>query len=120
MADAKTYTGSCHCGNVRYRVSTDLSKVMQCNCSICSKAGYLLTFVPAEKFKLVSGEENLSDYRFHKKKIRHLFCKTCGVETFGRRVKPEPGKDTLAVNVRCLKGVELKDLNLKFYDGRKL
>ncbi|MEY4579146.1 MAG: hypothetical protein RL701_3849, partial [Pseudomonadota bacterium] len=57
MPEAKAYKGSCHCGNVSYEVTTDLAKVMQCNCSICSRSGYLLTFVPAEQFTLKSGDD---------------------------------------------------------------
>ena len=55
MTEPTTYAGGCHCGRVRYEVKTDLSRVMSCNCSICRKRGALLTFVPAAKFKLVSG-----------------------------------------------------------------
>ena len=115
----KHYQGSCHCGAVRFEAEADLSAVIDCNCSICEKHGLLLAFVPPSKFKVVAGDGNLSDYRFNKKTIRHLFCKTCGVETFGRSVTPGE-KDSVAVNVRCLQGVELKELRPKFYDGRKL
>src|SRR5688572_4938554 len=84
MPEPKTYTGSCHCGNVRFEVSADLSTVNACNCSMCSRAGYLLAFVPAAQFKLLAGEDAQSDYQFNKKVIHHLFCKTCGVRSFGR------------------------------------
>src|SRR4029077_9763998 len=56
VAEVRSIVGSCHCGNVRYEVSTDLKSVMACNCSICSRSGYLLTFVPEDQFKLLSGE----------------------------------------------------------------
>ncbi len=69
-----TYRGGCHCGAVRYRADADLSKrVTQCNCSICSRTGTLLTFVPADSFALEKGEEFLTDYQFGKKQIHHLF-----------------------------------------------
>src|SRR5215831_725498 len=74
MAFAKTYTGGCHCGEVRYETTTDLSTVMACNCSICTKRGILWTFVKPEQFALRSGEEDLRDYQFNKKMIHHLFC----------------------------------------------
>ena len=72
----ETRHGGCHCGAVRYRVDIDLSKpVIQCNCSICSRTGTLLSFVPAASFALEKGEESLTDYQFSKKHIHHLFCK---------------------------------------------
>jgi hypothetical protein len=119
MPETKTYAGSCHCGKVRYEVSTDLSKVMSCNCSLCSRAGYLLNFVPASQFKLLSGEDNLQDYRFNTHKIEHMFCKTCGVRSFARG-KMRDGSDTAAINVRCLAGVDLDTLTLTKVNGRDL
>jgi hypothetical protein len=119
MADVKTYSGSCHCGNVRYEASTDLKTVMQCNCSICSRAGYLLTFVSPEQFKLLQGEGELTDYQFNKKNIHHLFCSTCGVRGFGRGRGPG-GKEMYAVNVRCLEGVDLGGLTITSFDGQSL
>jgi hypothetical protein len=110
------YTGGCHCGAVRYEVEADLAKVIECNCSHCHKKGLLLDFVDKDKFKLLSGEENLVDYRFNKKSIRHLFCKTCGVESFAEGVSfPK-----MAINVRCLDGVEPKDLKIEPYNGRDI
>ena len=57
---------------------------MSCNCSICQKRGALLTFVPAAQFKLLSGEDELTDYQFNKKIVHHLFCSHCGVGSFAR------------------------------------
>ena len=119
MADVKTYSGSCHCGNVRYEASTDLKTVVQCNCSICSRAGYVLTFVPPEQFKLLQGEGELTDYQFNKKNVHHLFCSTCGVRSFGHGRGPG-GKEMYAVNVRCLEGVDLGGLTITSFDGKSL
>ena len=102
MTDAKTYTGGCHCGRVRYETEADLSRVMECNCSICRKRGVLLAFVPADKFQLASGEEALTDYQFHRKVIHHLFCKTCGVGSFSRGSGPN-GVEMVALNVQLLR-----------------
>lgn len=66
MAEAKLHTGGCHCGKVRYEVSTDLAQVFDCNCSICAKTGWLLSPVPASQFRLLSGADGLSDYQFAK------------------------------------------------------
>jgi hypothetical protein len=114
-----TYTGGCHCGKVRYEVDTNIDGVMSCNCSICSKKGYLLTFAPAERFKLLSGAEALSDYGFGKKVIHHFFCKHCGIGSFGRGVRPD-GAQMVAINVRCLDDVDLAQFRVKEFDGRSL
>lgn len=102
----KTYTGSCHCGAVTFNVTTDIQKVISCDCSHCSRKGMLLTFVPATQFTLTSGEDSLTEYRFNKKVIAHLFCKTCGVQGFGKATAAD-GTETVAINVRCLHDIDL-------------
>ncbi len=113
----KTYAGSCHCGSVKFEVDTNLAKVLDCNCSHCARKGFLLTFVPASQFRLLQGKEMLTEYRFNRKFIAHLFCKTCGVQGFGRG-KDAQENETIAVNVRCLDGVELISLKPEFFDGK--
>ena len=113
----QTYTGGCHCGRVRFRVTADLDRVSECNCSMCSKKGHLLTFVSTDHFKLLSGEQALTDYLFNKKRIHHLFCSTCGIESFARAVAPG-GAEMIALNVRCLDGIDLDLLTVKKVDGR--
>lgn len=109
-----THTGGCHCGAVRYEVEADLDTVTQCNCSHCGKKGFLLKFVDKDKFTLLSGKENLSEYRFNKKQIRHLFCKTCGVQSFA----DNDSFPQLAVNVRCLDNVDAATLPVENYNGK--
>ncbi|MGE0321145.1 MAG: GFA family protein [Polyangiaceae bacterium] len=116
MSDLKTYQGGCHCGNVRYEVQLELGEVMTCNCSICSKTGSMLAFVPEAQFKLLQGEDALSDYQFNKNVIHHLFCKTCGIRSFARGIAG--GKAMAAVNVRCLDDIDLGALEVKHVDGK--
>ena len=111
-----TYTGGCHCGKVRYEVTTDLAKIIACNCSICSTRGYLLNFVDPSTFKLLSGEGMLKDYLFNKQVIHHPFCTECGVTSFGWSKMGD--KEVRFVNVRCLDGVDPTTLELTPYDGR--
>ncbi len=111
------YTGGCHCGLVRYEVETDLAQIIECNCSYCTAKGLLLNFVPVEKFKLISGEESLGEYLFNKKVIHHVFCKVCGTQSFANAVV-SGDKKMIAINVRCLEGVNLKELALTPYDGK--
>jgi hypothetical protein len=113
----QTYKGGCHCGAVRYEVEADLSHVIECNCSHCSAKGLLLTFVPRTQFKLLSGEDKLTEYRFHHKTIAHMFCKICGVQSFAYGQKKD-GTPTVAINVRALDGVDIKSLNLTPVNGK--
>ena len=119
MPELAKYRGGCHCGRVRYEVETNLAPVMSCNCSICQKRGALLTFVPAAQFTLLSGEDDLTDYQFNKKIVHHLFCSHCGVASFARGTGPD-GLEMIAVNVRCLDGVEIEGLKLTPFDGKNL
>jgi hypothetical protein len=104
---------------VRFEVQTDLAGVISCNCSICSRAGYLLAFVPASQFKLKAGKDAQSDYQFNKNNIHHLFCKTCGTRSFGHGTGPD-GSEMYAINVRALDGVDLDNLKVKKVDGKSL
>ncbi|MET0284493.1 MAG: GFA family protein [Polyangiales bacterium] len=113
----KTYKGSCHCGDVRYSVEADLSgELITCNCSICGRSGTALAFVPAAVFKLEQGEGALTDYQFGKKKLHHPFCKTCGIRSFSRGQSPD-GTPMIAINARCLEGVDIDSLKTMKYDG---
>lgn len=117
MSQLKLHSGGCQCGKVRYEVKMDLSApVISCNCSMCGRSGTLLSFVPAEQFTLLSGEENLTDYQFGKKHIHHLFCNICGVKPFARGAGPQG--PVVAVNTRCLDGVTIEELKVTSHDGK--
>lgn len=111
------YQGGCHCGKVQFSVEVDLSNPITCNCSYCSKRGSILAFTPESSFTLEKGVDDLSEYRFNTKAIAHLFCAACGMESFARATAPD-GTPTVAVNVRCLDGVDADALTPHRYDGR--
>lgn len=113
------YTGGCQCGAVRYEVDCTLDQPVTCNCSRCQRLGSVLVFAPREKFTLERGEDNLSEYLFNKRVIRHLFCKTCGIESFAYGEMPD-GTPMVAVNVNCLDGVEPRELKPYHHDGRAM
>jgi hypothetical protein len=119
MAESKTYQGGCHCGKVRYEVVTDPTAAIACNCSQCAKHGLWLTFASPDQFNLLTGQENLVDYLFNRQVIHHLFCSTCGVESFARG-RTNDGRDVIAINVRCLEGVDISALNPSPFDGRSM
>ena len=113
------YKGSCHCGNIAFEVDGDLTGAMACNCSICSRKGALMWFVPRDKLRLIS-EIDVGTYTFNKHAIRHCFCRACGCGPFGEGVNPKTGEATLAVNVRCLHEVDLAALTVVPFDGASL
>jgi hypothetical protein len=116
----QTYSGGCHCGAVRYEADVDLSKgTLKCNCSICSKARLWLVAVDGSDFRLLKGADSLSEYQFGARRIHHLFCKHCGIKSFGRAATPKG--EFVAVVVSCLDGVadaELATLPVTYVDGR--
>jgi hypothetical protein len=118
MSEATTHTGSCHCGRVKYEVTLDLSEpAIACNCSICGRSGTLLRFVPADAFKLLSGAEVLTDYRFNTNVINHQFCSVCGIKSFASG-KGKDGAETRAINVRCLENIDVHQLKPQQFDGK--
>lgn len=113
------YKGGCHCGKVAFEVEGELKQFMECNCSICSRRGSLLWFVPRDKLRLFTPEEQIGTYTFNKHTIEHRFCSTCGIHPFGEGTDPS-GKRMAAINARCLEGIDLSSLPVKHFDGRSL
>lgn len=112
------HQGGCHCGQVRFEAELELEGLLTCNCSICGKTGAIMAFIPREKLKVLSGEEQLTDYQFGKRRIHHLFCSVCGVRGYGEGPGPD-GKPWAMVNVRCLDGVDVHVLPVeRRHDGR--
>jgi hypothetical protein len=112
-----TYKGSCHCGRIAFEVDGDIGQVIECNCSICRRRGYLLWFVPRERVRLSTPESDLETYTFNTARIRHHFCPTCGCAPFAFG-SDKTGAASAAVNVRCLEGVEPSSLTIVPFDGR--
>jgi hypothetical protein len=116
MTELVTHTGSCHCGAVRYEVEAPADlEVSECNCSICSRSGYLHLIVPRSRFRLLAGEDNLSTYTFDTHEAKHLFCKTCGIKSF---YIPRSHPDGISVNVRCLDTSTIRSMQVEFFDGK--
>lgn len=115
----KHYEGSCQCGAVQFDVDLNIDQTITCNCSRCKRMGFVLSFAKPEDFHLKTGEELLTEFLFNKKVIRHLFCKVCGVESFGYATMPD-GSQAVGVNVNCLEGVNPKELNSQPFDGKSL
>ncbi|HYB12663.1 MAG TPA: GFA family protein [Myxococcota bacterium] len=109
------HRGGCHCGRVAYEVRGALERISQCNCSICTKKGYLHWIVSRECFKLLTPESQLATYTFNTCVAKHYFCRTCGIASF---YVPRSDPDRIDVNVRCLEGVDATTLKVVLFDGR--
>lgn len=112
-----SYQGSCHCGRIAFEVEGNIDEVMECNCSHCSRKGFLLWFVPRDQLRQKTPESEQATYTFNKHEIKHQFCPNCGCQPFGLGQMPD-GSPIAAINVRCLEGVEPAGLTIKQVDGR--
>ncbi|NIW23458.1 MAG: GFA family protein [Gammaproteobacteria bacterium] len=96
----RTHTGGCHCGRVRFEVDAPAELcVTSCNCSVCTRTGFLHLVVPADRFRLLAGDEFLKSYRFNTGTANHLFCSVCGIKSF---YVPRSHPDGISVNARCV------------------
>lgn len=111
------HQGGCQCGQVRFAVELELDDAIECNCSRCGKLGSVLAFADSASFALERGEDSLTEFRFNTHKVAHLFCRTCGIQSFGRGTAPN-GQDVIAVNLRCLDGVDVFALKPQPVDGK--
>ena len=111
-----THRGGCHCGRVRFEVLAPAQiEVTDCNCSICSRAGYLHLIVSKSRFKLLSGAEALTTYEFNTRTAKHLFCSVCGIKAF---YVPRSHPDGFSVNARCLDAGTVVHMSVIPSDGK--
>ena len=110
------HKGGCHCGKVRFEVQAPAEiEVGDCNCSMCSRTGYLHLMVQKERFRLVSGEDALTNYQFNTRTAKHYFCSHCGIKSF---YVPRSHPDGFSVNARCLDEGTVESMTVGAVDGR--
>jgi len=109
------YNGSCHCGAILFEVDAPAEILCyDCNCSVCSKSAYLHLIVPASRFRLIRGQENITTYTWNTGVAKHTFCSTCGIKPF---YIPRSNPDGFDVNVRCL-DPQPEKITVEKFDGR--
>ncbi len=111
------YQGSCHCGRVAFEVEGEIDSALACNCSICSRKGSLLWFVPRANLVLKTPEGDASTYTFNQHHIKHRFCPVCGMHPYGEGTDPK-GNAVAAINLRCVEGIDLAAIAVHHFDGR--
>ena len=108
------YEGGCHCGAVRFRIDVEDHRAVRCNCSMCSKMGYLHVIVPPERFAILRGEDAIVVYTFNTRTAKHMFCKTCGIHPFYR---PRSHPNDWDVNALCLDDGAAAHFRVERFDG---
>ena len=109
-------SGGCHCRKVRFDVLyAEPAALSDCNCSMCTRSGYLHLIVPKSQFRILQGENQLTDYRFNTGAAHHLFCRTCGIKSF---YIPRSHPDGYSVNYRCLDEPDLAHASIRPFDGQ--
>ena len=91
--------GSCHCGVIQFKVNISLKDLRRCNCSICSRKGFVMGSAPVNMLKIVSGKKYLSTYKWNTNVAEHYFCKICGIKSF---YQPRSHPDMYSINLRCV------------------
>ncbi len=115
MKDMVTHRGGCHCGRVRFEVDAPAEVSLdECNCSICRRLGYLHLIVAKSRFRLLSGDDVLTTYRFNTGVAQHLFCSVCGIKSF---YVPRSHPDGYSVNARCLDEGTVLRQTIRPFDG---
>jgi hypothetical protein len=112
-----THRGGCHCRRVVFEVDApSVMTVQDCNCSLCRMTGFLHLIVPASRFRLLSGESDLTEYTFNTGVAKHRFCRACGIKSF---YIPRSNPDGIDVNARCLDEGTVSSLIVEPFDGRE-
>lgn len=113
----QTYSGSCHCGAVKFSVKTDLEHSAQCDCSICRRRGAIMVQCDKDDLFIDAGQDCLTEYRFNTNVAIHYFCRHCGIYTF-HKMRKFP--DKFAINAGCIHGIDLSGLSPRIIEGSKV
>jgi len=115
QTSTQRYRGGCHCGSVAFEFTAPVIKqATACNCSMCSRYGFLHVFVAHQDFTLLTATSVLTEYRFNTGAAQHLFCSQCGVKSY---YQPRSHPKCWSVNARCISQLDIDALDIKHFDG---
>ena len=91
-------------------------RAVRCNCTICTKKGFLHLIVAGDDLHVSQGRAALREYQFGTHTARHLFCGTCGIHPF---YVPRSHPDGYSVNVHALDSAEVRaQFVIEDFDGQ--
>lgn len=132
MSASDFFTGSCHCGHIRYTVKFPESvladpKVGRCNCTWCQKPFFSgVNLTSSSDFKLASPADKagLGDYTSPgSDQIHRYFCKNCGTHVWREGWYEFQGQhhDYFAVNLCTIDqpqaGIDISKFKVVYTDG---
>jgi hypothetical protein len=111
------YTGSCHCGAVKFRVDAPITELTTCDCSICSMRNAVMAKIPEVGLTVLQGESMLTLYQWNTRRARHYFCQRCGIYVFHRK---RAAPDHFGVNAFCLESFDPKSVPIRATEGANM
>jgi hypothetical protein len=111
------YKLSCHCGRIQFEVTADLAEVVECNCSLCRRSGFLHWYVSPEHVNLLTTGNGLTTYVWRSITGGQHFCAICGIAVIRTSTRYPP---PISVNARCVEGIDLPSLKVRHFDGEHL
>ena len=112
-----TWSGSCHCGAVRFEVSAQIDELTTCDCSLCVMKNAVMAKVHEDALTVTAGEEALSLYQWNTRRAKHYFCSRCGIYTFHRK---RSAPDHYGVNVFCLDNFDVASIPVRATEGASM
>ena len=110
--------GKCHCGSIKFTINTKIRDLRRCNCSMCSRKGFVMGTALIDELTITSGERNLTSYKWNTKIAEHFFCKICGINTHHKR-RSDPNQ--YGYNIGCIEGFEMSWIeDIPFVDNIKM
>ena len=110
--------GKCHCGSIKFSINTKIRDLRRCNCSMCSRKGFVMGTALIDELTITSGEKNLTSYKWNTKIAEHFFCKICGINTHHKR-RSDPNQ--YGYNISCIEGFEMSWIeDTPFVDNTKM
>lgn len=112
------WKGQCHCGAVQITVPGAPIQILQCNCSLCRKTGWIGGFWHPDAIQIEVKPEALKDYVQGDRTITVWHCAKCGSTTHWTPLSAPP--DRMGVNMRMFEPDDWQHLPVRKVDGASL